>query len=84
MRRVGLGEAACLAIAVHQGVRLLSDDRRARTLAARAGVSVGGTLGILAYLVQASHLTLAEANTSLNQMITRGYRSPVDDLSSLL
>lgn len=44
----GLGEAAAIRLAISLGCRLLIDERRARALAKRLGLSVIGTLGILA------------------------------------
>ena len=82
-RRVNAGEAACLAVAVNRNGRFLTDDRDARKLAAQLKVPVSGTLGILMRLVQINELTLPDANALLQQMIAKGYRSPVQDLSKL-
>ncbi len=74
-----------LAIAAHRGWQFLTDDRAARNHAARVGVSVAGTLGILVRTVRQGLLTIDEANQVLEQMIVRArYRSPVSDLSILL
>lgn len=79
------GEAASLAIAASRGLAFATDDRRARLFAAREGVEVTGTLGILLQLEETGALTLDEANGLLMAMIDRGrYRSPVTDLRSLL
>lgn len=83
LRRLNPGEAACLAIAVHRNGFVLTDDRDARKLAAQLKVPVSGTLGVLLRLVQTDTLTLHEANSILQQMIDRGYRSPVHTLDEL-
>ena len=84
-RKLHEGEATSLAIASCRGWRLLTDDRDARTYAARIGVPIGGTVGILAECISRRLLTLAEANQLLSEMVTRaGYRSPVSDLRVLL
>lgn len=81
--RVNAGEAACLAAAAHRSGRLFTDDRDARTLAARLQIPVSGTLGILHRLIQIQVLTLSEANALLGEMISQGYRSPVANLADL-
>jgi predicted nucleic acid-binding protein len=78
------GEAMSLAIAVHRGWRLLTDDRAARLHAGRRGVSCSGTLGLLRYAVQKSYVTLEEGNGLLTAMIEHArFRSPVNDLRQL-
>ena len=84
LENVNAGEAACLAMAYHQNGRVLTDDRDARKLAARMRVPVSGTLGMLVRLVQLNHISLNEANDLLRQMITQGYRSPLNKLDTLL
>jgi len=81
--RVNAGEASCLAVAVQRNGRVLTDDRDARKLAAQLKIPISGTLGILLRLVQINVLALSEANEILGQMITGGYRSPVEKLEDL-
>jgi predicted nucleic acid-binding protein len=83
LMRVNAGEAACLAVASQRNGRILTDDRDARKLAAQLKIPVSGTLGILLRLVQGNTLILAEANEILEQMITEGYRSPIEKLEGL-
>ena len=83
MMRVNAGEAACLAMAFQRNGRLLTDDRDARKLAAQLKIPVSGTLGILLRLVEINTLTLFEANEILGQMVSKGYRSPVQKLEEL-
>lgn len=77
------GEAACLALAYHRGYGLLTDDRVARREARRLGVSLSGTLGALKALVDEEKVSLEEANAALQEMIAKGYRSPITHLSQL-
>lgn len=83
LARVNAGEASCLAVAAQRNGRVLTDDRDARKLAAQLKIPVSGTLGILLRLVQINVLALSEANDILGQMITGGYRSPVEKLEDL-
>jgi predicted nucleic acid-binding protein len=80
---LGAGEAACIAIAEERDGLLLTDDRAARKAARAAGVRLSGTLGVLARLVDAGRLTIAEADELLGAMLRAGYRSPVSSLTDL-
>lgn len=80
-QRLGAGEASCLAIAYHWGLRIATDDEDARRYARQMGIPLSGTIGISVGLVKANAVTLEEANALLNTMIQCGYRSPVKDLS---
>ena len=82
--RLGSGERTCLVLAFHRQGMLATDDKRARQVAKQYGVSVTGTLGILATCVEQGVLLLPEANGLLRGMIEHGYRSPVHDLRTLL
>lgn len=83
-RRLNAGEAACLAMAVERGCRLLTDDRDARRLARHLQIPLSGTLGVLVRLMDLNHLGLAEADQLLRGMIAAGYRSPVTSLEDLI
>ncbi len=78
---LGSGEASCLATARMRNRIVATDDRAARHRAAAMDVRVTGTLGILIRLVQAKHLTLAQANLLLSRMRRAGYYSPVQNLN---
>jgi predicted nucleic acid-binding protein len=67
-----------------RGCRFASDDADARAAARRLGVSVTGTLGILALDVRCELLTLAQANALLADMVAAGYRSPMERLDTLV
>lgn len=74
-RRLGRGEAACLALAISRGLKFLTDDADARRWAQRAALPVSGTIGILVRLVQSGTLTLAEGNNLLTAMRPVGSRT---------
>jgi predicted nucleic acid-binding protein len=84
LRALNEGEAACLAIALARGCRVLTDDRDARELARQLRIPISGTLGVLIRLVDMKHFRLDEADALLSQMIAAGYRSPVVSLRDLL
>lgn len=81
---LGAGEASCLAVAIRRGLTLASDDLAARKMARERGVRLTGTIGILVRLVREGHLSLAAANSVLEQMITLRYRTPVESLDDLI
>lgn len=78
------GEATCLAVASHRPARFLTDDRDARAIASQRRIPISGTLGVLLRLVSLAHLTEAQADDLLQQMIVQGYRSPVESVQELL
>jgi predicted nucleic acid-binding protein len=79
------GEAASLAIAAYRHWGFLTDDRAARNYAKNLGVEIGGTLGILVQLMKRNHLSIAEANFQLDQMVSKAkYHSPVTNIAVLL
>ena len=82
--RLGVGERTCLAVAVHRDGLLASDDLDARHLAQELGIPRTGTLGILVLGVRHEFLTRDQANALLTEMISLGYRSPLDSLDPLL
>ena len=84
LHKLNAGEAACLAMAVTRGCRVLTDDRDARELVRRLRIPLSGTLGVLTRLVDIAHLSLDEANALLLQMIAAGYRSPVTSLRDII
>lgn len=82
--RLGAGERTCLAAAYLRRGLLVTDDRRARTLARRLGVSVTGTIGVLVRLVRDGRLTHAAADMLLANMISAGFRSPIRHLDEAM
>ena len=78
------GEAASLAVADQRGYQVLTDDLDARKTAQQMGISISGTLGILYLAVEQELLTLTQADALLSQMITAGYRSPIESFTELL
>ena len=77
-------EASCLSLAIHRNYDLLTDDLDTRQLAAREGVSVSGTVGVLVSLVKESVISLKEGNRILKAFIDTGYFSPVETLDDLV
>jgi predicted nucleic acid-binding protein len=84
LRSLNAGEAACLAMAIERGCRVLTDDRDAREWARHLQIPLSGTLGVLARLVDIKHLDLDEADLLLHDMVVAGYRSPVTSLRNLI
>ncbi len=80
--RLHSGEASCLAIAMHRGYVLGTDDLAARKVARANNVPVIGTVGVLA-LCHHGLLSLNQANHILQELISSGYRSPVSQLDDL-
>jgi predicted nucleic acid-binding protein len=81
---LGEGEASCLAVAKTRGYKLATDDKDARRLARQLGISLTGTIGILATLVKQDQLLLVEGDRYLHEMIASGYRSPLATLGDIL
>lgn len=81
---MGAGEASCLAVARERGYRLATDDKDARRLARQVGISLTGTIGILAILAKQGLIPLFEGDRFLHEMVAGGYRSPVATLEDVL
>lgn len=82
-RKLGYGEASCLALARHRGWLLLTDDRAARKALREEGLEVTGTLGILKLAIEMGLLPLEEGNFLLQRMIQGGYHSPYKDMEDI-
>lgn len=78
------GEAACLAVAIIRGGRLISDDLAARRLAKVRGVTVSGTIGLLLHLIATEKLEVTAADSLLDVMCQHGYRAPGSSLQAFL
>jgi predicted nucleic acid-binding protein len=83
LSRLNAGEAACLAMAIHRGCRIVTDDRDAREFAHRLRIPLTGTLGVLVRLVDIGSLSLRQADALLSRMVVAGYRSPVVSLQEI-
>jgi predicted nucleic acid-binding protein len=81
---LGLGEASSIAVAKRRGFRFASDDRVARTEAARLGVPLTGTLGILVKAARGGICDLRTADAHLGKMIEAGFFSPVRSIGEWL
>ena len=82
--KLGAGERACLAVAVHRQGLLVTDDLDARNAAREQHVHVTGTVGVLVACVRQGHLSRRQANALLSDMTAAGFRSHVTDLGQLL
>jgi predicted nucleic acid-binding protein len=82
--RLGMGERTCLAAAFHRQGLLASDDLDARRTARVHGIPLTVTVGILVLCVQRDHISQDRAQALLEEMIARGYHSPVTGLGDLL
>jgi len=80
----GIGESACLSLAIHRGQKLLTDDLSVRKYAQRCGVPISGTIGVLVLGIRNSLLSLEEGNRLLDQMISKGYYAPFFKLDDLM
>jgi hypothetical protein len=80
---LGLGEASSIAVAKRRGFRFASDDRVARTEAARLGVPLTGTLGVLVKAVRGGICDLRAADAYLGRMIEAGFFSPVNSVREI-
>lgn len=78
---LGDGESSCLALAAERGYVFACDDRLARSEAARLGILLTGTVGILIKAVRVGLIDLKKANQVLKLMITAGFYSPVKKIS---
>lgn len=83
-RGLGPGERSCLAVALDRSGIVVTDDRRARAVAAQLGVQVAGTISTLVLAVQSGQISHGEADQLLAEMIARGYRSPLSRLPGSL
>jgi predicted nucleic acid-binding protein len=83
-QRLGAGESACLALAMHRGFMVLTDDIDARRWGHHAEIPISGTIGLLVQLVQGRILTVEEANSLLQAMREHGYYAPITRLEELL
>jgi predicted nucleic acid-binding protein len=81
---LGEGEASCLAVARERRYRLATDDKDARRLARQLGISLTGTVGILAILVKQGQITLVEGDRFLHEMVAAGYHAPLMTLRDIL
>lgn len=78
---LGDGESSSLALAAHRGYVFACDDRLARNEAARLGVKLTGTVGILIKAVRGKTIDLKEANAILRKMVKAGFYAPVKQIT---
>jgi predicted nucleic acid-binding protein len=80
----GLGEASGLAVAQSRHFIFASDDQMARAEAARMGVRLTGTLGILIRAIREGVCDVRAADGYLVKMIEVDFFSPVRSLREIL
>lgn len=78
-RRVSVNDLFALVLARHQGVTLLTGDRRLRQLAERQQITVHGTLWILDEMVRLNTASPQLAGTGLTSMLASGSRLPATE-----
>jgi|GEM_PF-2935422 len=75
--RLSPADAASLSLALELNARIVTDERDLRAAARAAGAKVTGTLFLLASAVKVGRMTAAEAVTTAERMVERGwYCSP--------
>ena len=73
MSELDAGEAAAIALAVEEGADLiLVDERKGRKIAARLGLSVRGTLGVLVEAKRRGHVALV--GPVIASLVAAGFR----------
>jgi predicted nucleic acid-binding protein len=83
LKRLGMGESSCIAIAKSRKMIFMSDDRTARRIAQKNGVLISGTIGILMRCVDKNIISFPEGDVILAEMIRKGYMSPVNSLEEI-
>lgn len=78
---LGDGESSCLALAAERGFVFACDDRLARGEAARLGIPLTGTVGILIKAARTGAIDLKKAKAILKRMIVAGFYAPVQRIS---
>lgn len=83
LRNLGSGEASCLAAAIHRNGIVATDGRMARNSCRENHVPITGTIGILKASHQDGLIDMEVANRMLQQMIRKGFYSPVNKISDV-
>lgn len=80
---LGKGEASCIVLAKEQNAIVVTDDRTARKQCSLMKIPFTGTVGILKASMLDGHITLAQADGSLNKMIEAGFYSPIRSIADI-
>lgn len=80
---LGCGEASSIAAAKERNLIFASDDKVARQEAARNGVKLTGTLGILKKAVNTKAISVKEADVMLVKMTAAGFYSPIKSIKEI-
>ncbi|MEA1911326.1 MAG: DUF3368 domain-containing protein [Spirochaetota bacterium] len=81
---LGAGEASSIAAAKTAKGIVVTDDKLARNVCRETGMELTGTIGILKKLCVRDILQSLDADNILREMITHGFYSPIDRISSIL
>lgn len=81
---LGSGEASSIAAAITVNGIVVTDDKLARKICRETDLKVTGTIGILKKLCMKDILQPQEADSVLQEMITCGFYSPVNEISEIL
>ena len=79
---LGCGEASSIAAAKKRNLIFASDDKVARREAARLGVKLTGTIGILKKAVKIKIVSAKEADAILQKMTAAGFYSPIKSIKA--
>jgi predicted nucleic acid-binding protein len=86
-RSLGMGEAACLALAVHRGALVASDEKRAFRREAETRLGPGrilNTPGLLLLSIRRGLLTVEEADEIKNTLESKRFRMKFRSFKELL
>ncbi len=79
---LGVGESACIVLAIEIGAELvILDDRRARLQALAHGLNITGTIGVLLRAGKAGRLDFPQA---LDELLATGFRLHPDEYQRIL
>lgn len=83
LRNLGAGEASCIAAARYRKGIVVTDDRMARNFCRENHLPLTGTIGILKASQDDGLINMDTANRMLQQMVRKGFYSPVNKISDL-
>jgi predicted nucleic acid-binding protein len=86
-RRLGMGEAACLAVAVHRGALIASDEKRAFRREAETRLGPGrilNTPGLLVLSIRSGLLTIEEADEIKRALESKRFRMKFGSFRELI
>ena len=81
---LGFGEASSIAVAKARGYLFASDDKVARQEANLLGITLTGTIGVLAKAVKKRIINTKTADSYLKKMTAHGFYSPITSIHELV